>query len=131
MSKKIPNPNGKKGNKDHQNLINEIIEYLFEKYGKSKSEKLIYLPNGKKRFVDAAGLDENGNPVELHQVGRTNKDGSPVIRERRAMEDIEKATGKKVIFHAIIVGLVLISISYLIYRITNSPKNIQQTELTK
>ena len=69
----------------------------------------------------------------MHQVGRTNKDGSPVIRERRAMEDIEKATGKKVIFHAIIVGLVLISISYLIYRITNSPKNenILQTEVTK
>ncbi len=92
MNNKIPNRNGRKGNEDHQNLIIELIEYLFEKYGKSKSEKSINLPNGKKRFVDAAGLDENGNPVELHQVGRTNKDGSPVIRERRAITDIEKAT---------------------------------------
>jgi len=92
MDKKIPNPNGKKGNKDHQNFIKELMRKLSLIFRKSKSEYEVKLQNGKKRFVDVAGLDEKGNPVELHQVGRTNKDGSPVIRERRAITDIEKAT---------------------------------------
>jgi len=133
MDKKIPNPNGKKGNKDHQDLIENIFQKLLKKFRRANKEYEVELPNGKKRFVDVAALDEEGNPIELHQVGRTNKDGSPVARERQAIKDIENATGKKVIFHALIVGLVLISISYLIYRSTNSPKNktSQQTEVTK
>jgi len=133
MDKKIPNPNGKKGNKDHQDLIDKLYEKLKDLFGNPRKEFKIKLPNGKKRYIDVAAIDEEGNPIELHQVGRTNKDGSPVIRERRASEDIEKATGINVIFHAIIIFLALFSISYVIYRITNSPKNknIQQTELTK
>jgi len=115
MEKKIPNPNGKKGSKDHQDFIENIWKKLLKKFKKVKKEYEIEISNDKKRFVDVAGLDETGNPVELHQVGRTNKDGSPVIRERRAIEDIEKATKLKVIFHALIIILV-VTLGFWIYQ---------------
>ncbi len=115
MEKKIPNPNGKKGNEDHQNFIIELFIKLSKKYKLADTEVSINIDNKKKRFVDVAGLDEEGNPVELHQVGRTNKDGSPVIRERRAITDIEKATKLKVIFHALMLILV-VTIGFWIYQ---------------
>ena len=37
--------------------------------------------------------------VEQHQVGKQNKNGTPVARERRAKEDIEKVTNIPVKFH--------------------------------
>ncbi len=115
MSKKIPNPNGRRGNEDHYTLIDKILHVL-EKFGlNSKAEFGIKIDDNKKRFADAVGLDENNNIVEIHQVGRTNKDGSPVIRERRAITDIEKATKLKVIFHALMLILV-VTIGFWIYQ---------------
>jgi len=132
MDKKVPNPNGKKGNEDHQNLVKILIKKLSSNFIKVKTEYAIKLPNGKKRFVDVAGLDEEGNPKELHQVGRKNKNGSAVIRERRAKKDIEKATGLKVIFHALILIICLFIAGLLIYKINSKQnKNIVTTEITK
>jgi len=132
MEKKIPNPNGKKGNKDHQDCIENIFKKLLNKFTKVQKEFKIDLPNGKKRFVDVAGLDKNGKPAELHQVGRKNKNGSAVIRERRAKKDIQKATGLKVIFHALILIICLFIAGLLIYKINSKQnKNIVETQTTK
>ena len=35
----------------------------------------------------------------MHQIGRQNKDGTPVSRERRASDDIEAATGMRPNFY--------------------------------
>jgi hypothetical protein len=53
--------------------------------------------------------------VEIHQVGRTNKNGTPVSRERKAIADIEKATGMKVIFHPLSIILIITILSSFIY----------------
>ncbi len=53
-----------------------------------------------KRFVDVAGINESAEKVEeFHQVGRQTKSGQPVAREKKAMDDIQKATGKRPKFH--------------------------------
>lgn len=50
--------------------------------------------DGKSRYIDAQAVNtKTGDIVDQVQVGRTNKNGTPVIRERRAMEDIDRATG--------------------------------------
>jgi hypothetical protein len=59
-------------------------------------------PDGEKnyRYIDKVGKDPNtGEVVEQHQVGKQNKDGTPVKRERTAKKDIEDATNKPVQFH--------------------------------
>jgi len=135
MSKKVPNPNGKKGNIDHQNLIEKILLLLQELFPNADKEGRINLENGKKRFADVVGRDENNVIKEIHQVGRTNKDGSPVKREKLAIKDIEKTTGLKVIFHALLV-LIFVSIScFLTYKyftkLSKSNKNTVEMIQTK
>ena len=52
------------------------------------------------RFADFTALDKDGKIVEIHQVGKTLKDNmTPVIRERRAISDIESAQQLKVQYH--------------------------------
>jgi len=115
MAKKIPNPHGKKGKDDHQNYLKRLFDELFKKFGNSANEGPIDLLNGKKRYADAAALSEDEKPIEIHQVGRTNKNGTPVSRERKAIEDIEKATGLKVIFHPLVIlAIIGLAILYLI-----------------
>lgn len=38
-------------------------------------------------------VDKDGRVVERYQIGKENKNGTPVAREVRAMDDIESATG--------------------------------------
>ncbi len=48
----------------------------------------------KARYVDAQAYNKKTDSVvDQVQVGRTNKNGTPVARERRAMNDIDRATG--------------------------------------
>jgi hypothetical protein len=118
MNKKTPNPEGRKGKADHQNKIKEIYLMLLEKLGFVRTEARIELEENKSRYADVAGLDENDKPIEYHQAGRTNKNGTPVARERRAMDDIERATGIKVIFHplkVLAIGLIL-GVLYLMFK---------------
>jgi hypothetical protein len=77
-----------------------LLFFLFLEY-------LVITPKGKKqlRFLDIAGVtnpeseDENEELVRLIQVGKTDEKGRPVKREQEAIDDIEKATKKKVEFY--------------------------------
>jgi len=107
--KRVPNPDGRKGGKKHRDLITLILDKISKKGKKTATEYKIDLPNGTKRYADAVGIDENGNVEEIHQIGKQNQDGTPVKRERDAIADIEKATGKKVTFHAYnMIGITVI-----------------------
>ena len=100
--KKVPNPNGKKGGKEHQDLIAEVSEDIDKRGYTPDPEHLIPLTNKKKkcRYVDVAALDEDDLAIEYHQIGKQNKNGTPVKRERDAIADIEEADGIEVQFHA-------------------------------
>lgn len=81
-----PNPNGKKGSQPHQDTINSIQP---SNGGEMNYERKFDTPDGNKsrRFADAVEV-VNGEVVSIHQAGRVNKNGTPVIREVRAMADI-------------------------------------------
>jgi hypothetical protein len=64
----------------------------------TQREYMVDTPDGEKtrRYVDVVGKDPlTGDVVEMHQVGRQTKGGLPVARERRALDDIERATGTR------------------------------------
>jgi len=113
MSKNIPNPNGRKGKDDHQSMMESIFKQLLDLFHRVKKEGKIDISDTKYRFGDIVAYDEDNRLIEIHQVGRTNKDGSPVARERKAMEEIEKSRGIKVIFHALI-AIVILALTILI-----------------
>jgi hypothetical protein len=102
-----PNPYGKRGGPEHQAKIEEIKADLKSRRYKPVGEYQIDVQDGKKkkRYVDVVAIDEMGEVVEYHQVGKRNKklhpQGTvvPVKREQDAIGDIEKTTGKKVEFH--------------------------------
>jgi hypothetical protein len=90
VAKKIPNPNGKKGGPLHQGEITETINTLKNNgYSSIKKERYVPTPNGSKRgrFADIYAIDPNGESV-FFQVGKQNKSGLPVKREREAIEDL-------------------------------------------
>ena len=64
------------------------------------TEQTIKTLGGEKsrRAVDVRGINPTTGEVKDIQVGRQNKNGTPVARERRALDDIEKATGQRPIF---------------------------------
>jgi len=116
-TKRIPNPNGRKGCLEHQNRIKKIMQRLASFGLIPDDEHRIDLANGDKRYADVVGIDPNGNLAEIHQIGKQNQDGTPVAREQRAIKDIEEATGIKVTFTAynITIGtLVFLGISLAI-----------------
>jgi hypothetical protein len=92
----VRSPNGRKGNEPHSSTIDEAAK----NYDKPKKEVKIDTPGGYKssRYADLQGTNKQTGEVENVQVGKINKNGTPVARERRAMDDIEKATGKRPIF---------------------------------
>ena len=63
--------------------------------GGKKPEETVRTPGGNKesRRPDITMEREDGS-VYRENVGRTNKDGTPVKRERDAQQDIEEATGQ-------------------------------------
>jgi hypothetical protein len=97
-----PNPNGKKGGAEHQAKVEEVAKEVGSRGLDARKEYEVKTPEGSKskRFVDVAGIDEVTDSVkEMHQVGVQTKTGQPVAREKRALDDIEKATGKRPEFH--------------------------------
>ena len=47
-----------------------------------------------------AGVNRKTGAVdEMHQIGKFNKNGSPVIRERNAADDVEGASGIRPTVH--------------------------------
>jgi RHS repeat-associated protein len=55
-------------------------------------ERSVITPEGRRRFPDISTVDSNGRPYH-ENVGRSTKAGVPVARERRALEDIGRASG--------------------------------------
>ena len=85
--KYVPNPNGKKGSEKHQDTIASIKP---SKNGNTiQTEYPFSIENGfkSKRFADAVEIADD-KVVAIFQVGKVNKNGLPVIRESRAIEDI-------------------------------------------
>ena len=120
-NKKVPNPNGKKGGRLHRKKIKELNQDIKEKKLKPVKEHYLKNPSGKSRFADIVGINSAGDIEEIHQVGKQNKNGTPVKRERDAMKDIEKISGIKVFFHPynllillifVIVAVVVMSMAF-------------------
>jgi len=86
-SKTVPNPNGKKGGTAHQNTINSIEKTNAN--GKIQYERKYDTPNGYKqrRYADAVEIVD-GEVTKIHQVGKVNKNGTPIMRESKAIDDI-------------------------------------------
>jgi len=102
MTQKTSNPSGKLGGEQHRKKVMEVFNDVQERGLKAITEYPVALIGKAKsrRDVDVAGLDEELDPQEFHQIGKQNKDGRPVKREREAIADIEEATGITVQFHA-------------------------------
>ena len=83
----VPNPNGKNGGEPHQSIIHSLqpsnsngtinYEYKYDTFGGYKNT----------RYADAVEVVD-GEVVCIHQVGKLNQNGTPVIRESRAIDDI-------------------------------------------
>ncbi|MBC7946551.1 MAG: hypothetical protein H7Y42_01635, partial [Chitinophagaceae bacterium] len=98
---KVPNPYGKRGGPAHQNKVAEVSDDLGKKgYDKIETEVQVKTPGGKKetRYVDVQGTNTTTGEVLQVQVGKKNKDWTPVSRERQALDDIEKATKARPLF---------------------------------
>lgn len=99
--KKVPNPNGKNGGEAHQKTIDkQEAKMKKEGFTETKREVKVNTPNGEKskRYIDLEGKNPKTGEVRQIQVGKQNKNGTPVARERRAIDDIKEATGVKPVF---------------------------------
>jgi len=106
----MANRNGRKGSKQHQEVQDAEFEKMDLEYGEKdeimvKKEARIPTPTSEveERIADVVAYSwlKRTFRMKFHkivQVGKTNKDGTPVAREQKAIEDIEKHTGIKVIF---------------------------------
>jgi hypothetical protein len=100
-TKKVPSPNGKNGGPAHQETINkEEAKMKKEGFTQTEREVLVKTPGGNKgkRYIDLKGTNPKTGEAKEVQVGKQNKDGTPVARERKALDDIEKATKKRPVF---------------------------------
>jgi RHS repeat-associated protein len=89
------NPWGKLGGPAHRHTVQKLAEMLRKDGYEVRTEVKVETPNGAKgaRYVDVVGVKKNTGETKMYQVGEQNKDGSPVAREQRALNDIEEATG--------------------------------------
>jgi hypothetical protein len=108
---KINNPNGKKGSQAHDSYIEELLNAIHQTVDENSGKVItatrefpVATPKGKKilRFLDIGGTidqDEEVELVKLVQVGLSDQNDMPIEREQEAIDDIEKATKKKVEFY--------------------------------
>lgn len=105
ISKKVPpNPYGSRGGPAHQDRIEarilwlQMMGYRIIRGGRGRVEEFLRIPRGgfkTARRPDITAQAPNGTIVR-ENVGRSRKrDGEPVARERRALDDIERATGSR------------------------------------
>lgn len=87
QGKKVTNPDGKKGGQAHRDTIESIKPS--RDGGKMEREVRFDTTGGNKnsRYADAVEVVD-GKITSIHQVGKVNKNGLPVARESRAIEDI-------------------------------------------
>lgn len=99
----IPNPNGKTGGLPHQNKVKDVVSDIESRGFEAKQEYRVLTPGGNKesRYADVVAIDKKSRDVaEVHQVGKTNKYGTKVSRERKAIADLEGKGGTPtVIYH--------------------------------
>ena len=98
LAKNIRNPFGKKGGKAHQEKTKETIEKMKEEgFDQIETEVMVSTPGGNKskRFIDIRGTNSKTGKTKDVQIGKRNKRGDPVSRERKALDDIENATGER------------------------------------
>ena len=93
------NPHGRLGSPRHQAYVEDEVRSIMKQYAHDPSiivrtEVRVVGQNGQVRYIDLQAKNIKTNTVvDQVQVGRTNKSGTPVSRERRNMEDIDRATG--------------------------------------
>lgn len=98
--KKVPNPYGKLGSPQHQDKVDEVAEDIENRGLAYVKELFLRLLNGRGKFVDVAAFDNQQKLHELHQIGKQNKNGLPVKRERDTIDEIYKNMGIKPEFHS-------------------------------
>lgn len=98
--KKVPNPYGKLGSPEHQDKVDEVAQDIDNRGFSYVKELFLRLFNGRGKFVDVAAFDEQQKLQELHQIGKQNKNGLPVKRERDTIEEIYMNMGIKPEFHS-------------------------------
>ena len=108
-AKNVPNPFGRKGGPLHQEKVQEVFDDIKRRGLEAETEYPVPLKKTpgveghKTRYADVVAIDPvTKEPVELHQVGKSLKDGlTGVAREKRALTDIEKnlTTPATVKFH--------------------------------
>jgi hypothetical protein len=94
-----PNPKGSRGSQEQDKIKDRIGEledqgHTDEACG-GKKEETVRTPGGdnESRRPDVNTTDPNGKPYR-ENVGRDNKNGTPVSRGKEAQEDIQGATGQ-------------------------------------
>ncbi len=100
--KKVPNPHGRKGGPAHQKGVEKAEQKLRDEgFTETRREVEVKTPNGQKskRYIDTQGRNPTTGETKGVQVGKQNKNGTPVKRERDALDDIEKATGQRPDYH--------------------------------
>lgn len=94
----MPNPWGKKGSPRHQAYVEDEVRNMQKNNVNNpeievRTEVRIVGADEKVRYIDAQAVNtQTGEVVDQVQVGRTNKNGTPVMRERQAINDIDSAT---------------------------------------
>ena len=98
---KPPNPHGSRGGPEHRGTIDRRIDELkadghTHLGGGNLKEELIRTPGGCKtcRRPDITTRAPDGS-IYRENVGRSTQSGNPIARERRALDDIEAATGTR------------------------------------
>jgi hypothetical protein len=99
--KKVPNPGGKLGDATTKARTEALRQEIRSRGNISRVEVREIIVGGHKtsRYVDVVEYNRQGQVVARHQIGLTNKDGTPVAREKKAISDIQKTAGPKVTFH--------------------------------
>ena len=90
------NPYGKLGSPAHRQKIDEIEKNIGDRglnFDREYSVDVTKVKGRTKntRYIDIVALDENDKVIEMYQVGKVNKNGNPVLRERKAIFDINNA----------------------------------------
>lgn len=97
-----PSPNGRRGGQAHQDTVRRRADELAREGhtvthgGGRRREESIDTTGGtlSRRHPDITTRAPDGT-LHRENVGRSRSDGTPIARERRALDDIERATGSR------------------------------------
>ena len=88
--KKVPNPGGRLGDAVTRQTTENVIRDL-RAMGYREIDTEVHFVKGplglKDRYADVVGVNEAGH-VYIVNIGKTTKAGVPVMRERKALDDI-------------------------------------------